>query len=53
MIDEEFSGALLEKHGFLSKRESIDCLTSIVRPIVSKSLCFPYGTRMDSICSST
>jgi len=27
MIDEEFSGALLEKHGFLSKRESIDCLT--------------------------
>ena len=27
MIDKEFIGALLEKHGFLSKRESIDCLT--------------------------
>jgi len=27
MIDDEFTKALLEKKGFLSKRESIDCLT--------------------------
>ena len=27
MIDDEFTNAFLEKKGFLSKRESIDCLT--------------------------